>query len=328
MSHIPVMLEEVLDTMAPAAGDRIVDGTFGGGSYTRALLAASDCQVIGIDRDPDAVARGRELAEIEPRFTMVDGAFGDLDALVEAGGAGPVSGVVLDIGVSSYQLDQGERGFSFRKEGPLDMRMSKAGASAADVVNRMDERDLANLIFRFGEDRRSRVIARAIVERRKAQAFETTDDLASVVEAAVGGRRGDRIHPATRTFQAIRMYVNDELGELARGLSAAETVLSPGGRLVVVAFHSLEDRIVKTFFREAEEGARSTASRHMPEARGPVPSRWQSVERRKVSEAEAAANPRSRSAVLRAGTRTSEPARPNRDGYDAGLPDLDSLEVS
>ena len=248
--HLPVMLAEVLETLAPADGDVIVDGTFGGGGYAQAILKAAKCKLIGIDRDLDAVMRAETLAAVHPGLVPLLGRFGEMDALAAQAGHPGVDGVVLDIGVSSFQIDEAARGFSFMKDGPLDMRMGAVGPSAADVVNRMAERNLANVIFRLGEERNARRIARSIAERRAAQPFETTADLAALVEVAVGGRRGARTHPATQTFQAIRMYVNDELGELARGLRAAEQILKPGGRLVVVTFHSLEDRLVKQWLRE------------------------------------------------------------------------------
>ncbi|MGA1344248.1 MAG: 16S rRNA (cytosine(1402)-N(4))-methyltransferase RsmH, partial [Hyphomonas sp.] len=261
--HLPVMLAEVLKTLAPAGGDVIADGTFGGGGYSHAILKAANCTVLGIDRDLDAIVRAERMAAEFPRLVPLLGRFGDMDKLLAQAGYGQVDGVVLDIGVSSFQIDQAARGFSFIKEGPLDMRMGASGPSAADVVNTMPERGLADVIFRLGEERNARRIARAIVERRVAQPFATTTDLAALVESVVGGRRGARVHPATQTFQAIRMYVNDELGELARGLRASEQVLRPGGRLVVVTFHSLEDRLVKQWLRERAGGVPS-GSRHVP----------------------------------------------------------------
>ncbi len=249
MGHVPVLLAEVLDALAPKAGETHVDGTFGGGGYAKAVLSAADCTLYGIDRDLDAIERAEQMALKQPRLIPLLGRFGDLDALLLNAGVEHVDGVMLDIGVSSFQIDQGARGFSFMRDGPLDMRMGQSGPSAADVVNHMPQADLAAVIWQLGEERQSRRIAKILYERRLEQPFETTLDLAEVIEQAVGGRRGKKTHPATLTFQAIRMYVNDELGELARGLAAAERMLKPGGRLVVVTFHSLEDRLVKRFFR-------------------------------------------------------------------------------
>ncbi|MFN7054423.1 16S rRNA (cytosine(1402)-N(4))-methyltransferase RsmH [Hyphomonas sp.] len=327
--HLPVMLAEVLRALAPAQGDRIIDGTFGGGSYTRAILEAADCQVLGIDRDLDAIVRAERMAENQPRLLPRLGCFGEMDSLAEQAGWPLVDGVVLDIGVSSYQIDQAGRGFSFQKDGPLDMRMGGGGPSAADVVNRMAERDLADVIFRLGEEKQSRRIARAIVERRAEAPFETTLDLAGLIETALGGRRGARVHPATLTFQAIRMYVNDELGELARGLSAAERILKPGGRLVVVTFHSLEDRLVKQWMRE-RAGAVPSGSRHMPLLSKAPPPAFRLQENKAVlpSDKEVETNPRARSAKLRAAIRTDADAatEPASDGMN--LPPLSELERS
>jgi 16S rRNA (cytosine1402-N4)-methyltransferase len=327
--HLPVMLGEVLQTLAPADGDVIADGTFGGGGYTRAILKAANCKVLGIDRDLDAIVRAEALAAENPRLVPLLGRFGDMDTLLEQAGHAQVDGVVLDIGVSSFQIDESERGFSFMKDGPLDMRMGASGPAASDVVNRMAERDLANIIFRLGEERNARRIARSIVERRASQPFETTADLAALVEAAVGGRRGAKMHPATQTFQAIRMYVNDELGELARGLAAAEKVLKPGGRLVVVSFHSLEDRLVKQWLRERAGGV-PAGSRHIPlMAKTRAPSFEQITNKAlQPSENEVETNPRARSARLRAARRTQAAAfaSPADDGMD--LPPISELEVS
>lgn len=325
--HAPVMLPDVLACLAPADGDLIIDGTFGGGGYTRAILAAADCRVLGIDRDLDAIARAERLAEREPRFTPVLGRFGDLDALAINLGFETVDAVVLDLGVSSFQLDEAGRGFSFLREGPLDMRMGGDGPTAAMVINQMAERPLADLIFRLGEERQSRRIAKAIVRRRAEAPFATTLDLAETVEQAVGGRKGARIHPATRTFQAIRMYVNDELGELARALAAAERVLRAGGRLVVVSFHSLEDRIVKRFL-QARSGRAGSGSRHLPGHKSVQTPSFEPVHRGALEpgEHEVATNPRARSARLRAARRTEAPAwdAPVETGLD--LPPLSDLE--
>jgi 16S rRNA (cytosine1402-N4)-methyltransferase len=323
------MLAEVLQTLAPANGDVIVDGTFGGGGYAQAILKAAKCTLIGIDRDLDAMMRAETLAATHPGLVPLLGRFGDMDTLAAQAGHPAVDGVVLDIGVSSFQIDEADRGFSFMKDGPLDMRMGAVGPSAADVVNRMAERDLANVIFRLGEERNARRIARTIVERRAAQPFETTADLAALVEVAVGGRRGARTHPATQTFQAIRMYVNDELGELARGLRAAEQILKPGGRLVVVTFHSLEDRLVKQWLRERTGGV-PAGSRHLPLMSKPAPPSFEQITNKALqpSEKEVETNPRARSARLRAVIRTDAAAfaSPADDGMD--LPPITELEAS
>ncbi len=308
MAHAPVMLNEVLASLSPRDGDVILDGTFGGGGYAGAVLAAADCRVLAVDRDLDAIVRAERMAEREPGLTPLFGRFGDMDALALNAGFDFVDGVMLDIGVSSFQIDEAGRGFSFLRDGPLDMRMGAAGPSAADVVNTLDAGALAAVFRKLGEEPKARRISAALVDRRKERAFERTLDLAEVVEAAVGGRRGAKIHPATRVFQAIRMFVNDELGELARGLAAAERLLRAGGRLVVVTFHSLEDRLVKSFFKDRSGGGRG-GSRHAPElARGPDPS-FELLTKRATppSDEEIADNPRARSAKLRAAVRTAAP---------------------
>lgn len=297
--HAPVLLTEVLEALKPRDGGRYVDGTFGGGGYTRAILDAADCKVIAIDRDPDAIARGQKLAaQYESRLQLVRGNFSDLDTLVE----GQTDGVVLDLGVSSFQFDQAERGFSFRFDGPLDMRMSKTGLTAADFVNTADEKELARIIATFGEERHARRIARAIIAARP---IERTAQLAQIVSRALGAAAARQpIHPATRTFQALRIHVNDELGELERGLEAAERALAPDGKLVVVSFHSLEDRIVKRFLVErSDRGAR--ASRHAPEAKSAKRPTFHVINSkvRKPGLAELETNPRARSARLRVGER-------------------------
>lgn len=304
MSHAPVLLAEAMDALALKDGGVYVDATFGGGGYSREMLARADCRVIAFDRDPDAITRGAALAaSAKGKFTLHQGRFGDL-ALEQ-----PVDGVVFDLGVSSFQLDQAERGFSFQADADLDMRMEKEGPSAADAVNGLREAALAELIYRYGEDDDSRRIARAIVQARAAGRIKRTLQLAKIAEDAVGGRRGARTHPATKTFQALRMLVNDELGELARGLSAAERALKPGGRLAVVSFHSLEDRMVKLFLT-ARADAQGRGSRHTPDL---PPERAPSfvLERRRATapgDAETARNPRARSASLRWATRTDAPA--------------------
>ena len=308
--HIPVMLDPVLAVLAPGDGEIHVDGTFGGGGYARGLLDAADCMVIGIDRDPAAIARGRAMEQAYGgRLTLVEGRFSEMDELVGRQGVAAVDGVALDIGVSSYQLDDGARGFSFRVDGPLDMRMGDAGPSAADLVNDLGERELADLIFRLGEERRSRAVARAIVAARQNSPITRTGELADIVRSVVR-KSADGVDPATRTFQALRLYVNDELGELERGLAAAERILRAGGRLAVVAFHSLEDRIVKNFLSE-RSGRSARPSRHMPDVPGAerAPS-FRLLTRKPVmpSSDEIAVNPRARSARLRAAVRTEAPA--------------------
>ena len=327
MGHVPVLLAEVLDALAPKAGETHVDGTFGGGGYAKAVLSAADCTLYGVDRDLDAIERAEQMALKQPRLIPLLGRFGDLDALLLNAGIEHVDGVMLDIGVSSFQIDQGARGFSFMRDGPLDMRMGQSGPSAADVVNHMPQTDLAAVIWQLGEERQSRRIAKVLCERRLEQSFETTLDLAEVIERAVGGRRGKKTHPATLTFQAIRMYVNDELGELARGLAAAERMLRPGGRLVVVTFHSLEDRLVKRFFRN-RSGGNGAGSRYMPEKlAGPAPSfDLQSRKAIEAGEAETRENPRARSARLRAGTRNKAAAWDAAVETGMNLPPLKQLE--
>ena len=293
-----------MEALALKAGGTYIDATFGGGGYSREMLAHADCQVIAFDRDPDAITRGAALSEsAKGKFTLHQGRFGDLSA------PELVDGVVFDLGVSSFQLDEGHRGFSFQVDADLDMRMEKEGLSAADAVNRLSETALADLIYHYGEDDESRRIARAIVQARAAAPITRTLHFAKLVEDSVGGRKGARTHPATKTFQALRMLVNDELGELARGLSAAERVLKPGGRLVVVSFHSLEDRMVKQFIT-ARADANGRGSRFMPDL---PPERAPSftLERRRAtapSDDETLVNPRARSASLRWAVRTDAPA--------------------
>jgi len=310
--HHPVMLREVLDTLAPCAGGAYVDGTFGAGGYSEAILAAADCRVWAIDRDPDAILRGHELAERYPgRITILAGRFGDMEALLAEAGVDRVNGVVLDLGLSSPQVDTAERGFSFRTDGPLDMRMERTGETAADVINRLTEKELTGIIRTLGEERFAARIARAIVRTRAKQPITRTGELADIVRGVLR-RADDGIDPATRTFQALRIYVNDELGELDRGLFAAERLLAPGGRLVVVAFHSLEDRRVKLFMRVRSGGA-PRASRHTPEAPDQVraPSlRLLTRSPLRPQPDETAANPRARSAKLRAAERTDAPPWP------------------
>lgn len=299
--HVPVMLAEVLATLMPQDGATYLDATFGGGSYARAILeAAPGCTVFAIDRDPDAIARGAALARLIPgRLHLVEGRFGDMLSLLRDRGITALDGVVMDLGVSSFQLDQAERGFSFRADGPLDMRMEKSGPSAAELVNSLPERELADIIFRFGEERFARRIARSIVARRAEAPFTTTADLAALVRRAVP-RDPSGIDGATRSFQALRIAVNDELGEVERGIAAAMELLAPGGRLVVVAFHSLEDRIVKQAMAAAS--GRGGASRHDPAAlsgRAKPAFHLLTPRAMRPQDAECSTNPRARSARLR-----------------------------
>lgn len=316
--HTPVLLREVLAALNPADGETMVDGTFGAGGYTEALLEAARTRVVAIDRDPDALARAEPARRRwDGRLTLVAGRFGDMEALLAAQGVDAVDGVTLDIGVSSMQIDDAERGFSFMRDGPLDMRMEREGPSAADVVNHADEADLADIIHHLGEERHARRIARAIRARRAERPFRRTLELADLVRGVVP-RSGDGIDPATRTFQALRIHVNDELGELSRGLSAAERLLKPGGRLAVVTFHSLEDRAVKSFLQR-RGGAAPRPSRHVPSAPEAHRPSFELLGRKPVMAGpdELAANPRSRSAKLRAARRTTAPAWPADPG---GLP--------
>ena len=304
-AHEPVLLAEVLDALAVDRGGLFLDGTFGAGGYTAAILAARpENRVVAIDRDPDALAGGAGLvAASAGRLRLVAGRFGDLAAHVEPGS---LAGLVLDIGVSSMQLDEPDRGFSFRQDGPLDMRMEQAGPSAADLVNETEEAELANLIYRYGEERRSRAIARTIVARRRETPFERTADLAAIVAQVVRAEPG--LHPATRTFQALRIAVNDELGQLEAALAASERALAPGGRLAVVTFHSLEDRIVKRFLQERASRA-PRASRHMPGLADATPLfSLRGTKPVTAGEAETRRNPRARSAKLRVAERTDAPA--------------------
>lgn len=306
--HLPVMLREVLSRLAPRDGGIYIDGTFGAGGYSRAILQAADCRVAGIDRDTSAITAGMALVEeFSGRLILAEDRFSRLDRVARDLGFAAADGVVLDIGVSSMQIDQAARGFSFRADGPLDMRMEKSGPSAADVVNGVDERDLARIISTLGEEKFARKVARAIGEARKTAPIQTTGQLADIIRRVVRGKPGE-IDPATRTFQALRIYVNDELFELSEALRAAERILAPGGKLVVVSFHSLEDRLVKTFLT-----ARSSApavSRHAPEARM-LPQTFTLMTKKPLVPAagEIAENPRARSAKLRAAERSAAPVR-------------------
>ena len=304
--HIPVLLDEVIAALAPVPGSVIVDATFGAGGYTRRLLDAG-ASVHAFDRDPDAIMGGRgwsEAGESPPRLVLHPRRFSEmLDSLAEAGVA-QVDGVVMDIGVSSMQLDQAERGFAFSSDGPLDMRMGQDGESAADFLNTADESTIADVLYEYGEERQSRRVARAIVAARP---LSTTGQLAQVVRTALGYRPGAPKDPATRSFQAIRIHVNAELDELRAGLAAAEKLLVPGGKLAVVSFHSLEDRIVKNFLREAS-GAVANASRHLPiNAPAAAPTFAQVAKAVRPSAAELERNPRARSATLRSAVRTDAP---------------------
>ncbi len=310
--HVPVLRDEATGLLKAREGSVHVDGTFGAGGYARAILAVPGTRVFAIDRDPSAIAAGRALAERYPgRLELIAGRFSDMEDLLAARGVKAVDGVVLDLGVSSMQLDEAGRGFSFLRNGPLDMRMEQAGRTAADVVNTAPEKELADILWRYGEERRSRAIARAIARRRAQRPFTETLDLAQVVEKVLGPKKKPgQAHPATRTFQALRIFVNRELEEIAEGLAAAERILKPGGVLSVVSFHSLEDRIVKRFFA-ARTGRAGRPSRHLPEVAGPAPS-FRDLTRGgvKPSPEEVAANPRARSARLRGGERTDAAAIP------------------
>jgi 16S rRNA (cytosine1402-N4)-methyltransferase len=305
--HIPVLGRQAIEMLAPRAGGVYVDATFGAGGYSRAILDVAGPRVIGIDRDRSAIAGGFDLVDRSGgRLTLVEDRFSNLADVCAAQGISAVDGVVMDVGVSSMQLDQAERGFSFRLGGPLDMRMGPAGPTAADVVAKASEADLANIIYIFGEERHSRAVARAIVAARKEAPITTTRALADLVSKVVRSKPGE-IHPATRTFQGLRIFVNQELDELHLALAAAERVLKPGGRLVVVSFHSLEDRIVKNFL--SERGKAGGGSRHLPELAHAPPSLVILTKRPIVADdEEVSANPRARSAKLRAAERTDAPA--------------------
>jgi 16S rRNA (cytosine1402-N4)-methyltransferase len=323
--HIPVMLNEVVQCLGLASGETIIDGTFGAGGYSSALLDAG-ANVVAIDQDPDAIAAGSGLVKASSgRLKLVQGRFSELDTIARNLGHESVNGVVLDIGVSSMQLDEAERGFSFQKDGPLDMRMAQSGTSASDVVNFADQATLTRIIGILGEERQASRISRAIVEQREGQEFSTTLQLAKLIEKTIGRKPGDKIHPATRSFQGLRIFVNRELEELANALFAAERILKPGGRLVVVTFHSLEDRIVKRFF--ADRAGKAGGSRHLPQA---VLSEASFVQQHRgaisASREEADANPRSRSAKLRWAIRNEGEAHvPDLAMF--GLPNLSHSQV-
>ncbi len=320
--HSPVMLKEVLDLVSPKDAACYVDGTFGAGGYSHAILTAADCQVHAFDQDPAAITGGKSLLKtFRRRLTLHHDRFSNMDAVLNGQGIPLVDGIALDIGVSSVQLNEGKRGFSFLQDGPLDMRMSSEGQTATDLLNDIDEQSLARLIRIYGEERQAGRIAKAIVAARADLAIRSTHQLASIIEGAVGKNPRAKIHPATRSFQALRIYLNNELEELAKGLAAAERLLKPAGRLVVIAFHSLEDRIVKRFFTE-RFGTVAGVSRHsapVDDARTSEPS-FRRLFRRvmRPSESEVSANPRARSAKLRAGERTTASSWPL---------DLDSVGV-
>jgi 16S rRNA (cytosine1402-N4)-methyltransferase len=320
--HIPVLGNRIVEFLAVRDGGVYVDATFGAGGYARAILRAADTRVIGIDRDPHIHAHAAELVDqAAGRLVLAQDRFSNLESVVHDCGHDAADGVVFDLGVSSMQLDEGERGFSFRLDGPLDMRMSASGPSAADVVTHASERDLATIIATLGEERQARAIARAILRERAKAPIATTRALGQIVERIVWSKPG-AIHPATRTFQALRIFVNEELDELVAALAAAENVLRPGGRLVVVSFHSLEDRIVKSFL--TDRGRRVGASRHQPEAVAPALSFRILTGRPVTADAnEIALNPRARSAKLRAGERTA--AAPIDAAVADMLPRLPSL---
>lgn len=328
--HIPVLLSEVVESLAPQDGQLIIDGTFGAGGYSSAILDAANCRVLAFDRDPNVLrAAGAVTARYPNRLKVIQAPFSEMESFArieETADGAPlrqdrfIDAVVLDIGVSSMQLDEAGRGFSFMHDGPLDMRMSQDGESAADFINSADEEDIANVIYAFGEEKRSRAIARAVVRRREEKSYTRTSELADTVLKVFHGRKEDGRHPATRTFQALRIYVNDELGELARALAAAERILKPGGRLAVVTFHSLEDRIVKRFF-SIRTGKEPGVSRHLPQktVKSESPS-FHFVNSRPLtpSKGELDLNPRARSARLRWAERTGAPPQPL---------DLKALEV-
>jgi 16S rRNA (cytosine1402-N4)-methyltransferase len=304
--HIPVLLDEVIAALDPQPGDVVIDATFGAGGYTRALLERG-ATVHAFDRDPDAIAAGEAWPETKvdpPRLVLHPHRFSEMAEVMTAAGVARIDGVVMDIGVSSMQLDQAHRGFAFSSDGPLDMRMSQDGESAADFLNTADEKSIADVLYLYGEERQSRRVARAIVAARP---LETTGELARIVRKALGYKPHDKKDPATRTFQAVRIHINGELDELSHGLSAAERLLCEGGRLAVVSFHSLEDRIVKRFLREAS--STPSASRHVPLAAQDDPVFLQVSKAIKPGEAEIERNPRARSSVLRYATRTAVPAR-------------------
>jgi 16S rRNA (cytosine1402-N4)-methyltransferase len=319
LKHIPVLRDGIVEALCPRAGGQYLDATFGAGGYTRAILSVPGTRVLALDRDPTAIAGGQALVEdMQGRLVLAHRRFSELAAAAQAHGFSEIDGVVLDIGLSSMQVDEASRGFSFRNDGPLDMRMSGEGPSAADLVNTLDETSLADILYHFGEERASRRIAKAIVMDRATVPFTTTLPLAQMI-ARVAPSRPNEIHPATRSFQALRIAVNDELGELARALVAAESILKPGGRLAVVTFHSLEDRIAKTFFT-SRSGRGEAVSRRLPGEPEAIAATFSVPKGQPItpSPEEIAGNPRARSAKLRFGIRGEAPARP----LDAALEKL------
>lgn len=331
--HIPVLLSPILQALHPQKNEIYLDGTFGRGGYSRAILQAADCKLIAIDCDPDAIAKGQKLVvDFEGRLSLVHGRFGDMMDIAaqyfdltepEPEPEGLLDGIVLDLGVSSPQLDEAERGFSFQKDGPLDMRMAQQGQSAADVVNTFSESDIASILFLFGEERKSRWIANAIVKARAEEPFTRTSQLSALVTKVLGKKLGQKKHPATRSFQALRLFVNGELDQLVLALQASERLLKPDGRLVIVTFHSLEDRIVKRYMNECA-GRVSQGSRHLPDLNitPPKPS-FKLLKQRgdSASKEELAQNPRARSARIRAALRTQNPPM-QPDVTALGLPKL------
>ncbi len=305
--HTPVMLREVLESLSPQMGKTYVDGTFGAGGYSRAILNQANCAVYGIDRDPDAVKIGKKLAQENPRFHILQGNFSDMDKLLESQSITHVDGIVLDLGVSSMQLDQAERGFSFQKEGPLDMRMEQQGETAAHLLNTLSEKEIAHIIWYYGDEPKSRSIARAIVNHRQKALFKNTLDLTQIIHSICKRHPGQKIDPATKTFQAIRIYINKEIESLEQGLIAAERLLKEGGHLVVVSFHSLEDRPVKAFL-QLRSGKNPGTSRHQlsvkQEEKSPT---FQLIEKKALAptDEEIRSNPRARSAKLRWAIRTA-----------------------
>ncbi len=322
--HLPVMLREVVSSLKPKDGGKYIDATFGAGGHTRALLEAADCKVLGFDRDPRTVKDSfGAVSEFGGRLTVVEAPFSEMLEIAPKHGFDRVDGILFDFGVSSMQLDEAERGFSFRFDGPLDMRMSASGISAADVVNKYDERDLFRIISVLGEEKKAKYIARAIVEARKEKPIATTGELAKIARDAIHSKPGE-IDPATRTFQALRIYVNDELGEIAKGLLAAEQLLKTGGVLAAISFHSLEDRLVKTFINARSQAP--ATSRHAPEVKAAAPS-LKAISRKALvaAEGELKINPRARSAKLRIAERTAAPAHKN-DPLAALLSKIPSLK--
>jgi 16S rRNA (cytosine1402-N4)-methyltransferase len=321
--HAPVLMSAVLTALAAKDGEHYIDCTFGAGGYSRGMLSSANCFLLALDRDPLARELAADLIQTQPkRFRFEPSPFSRLAEVAENAGFVPADAVVFDLGVSSMQLDEASRGFSFMRDGPLDMRMSGEGLSAADVVNSYDEADIADILYRLGEERRSRALARAIVKRREAEPITRTRQLADLIASVIGHPPGAAKHPATRSFQALRLFVNDELGELVEGLAAAEKILAPGGRLIAVTFHSLEDRIVKSFLAE-RSGGKGRPSRHLPDQVDVREPSFRLVKRKPVEPdaAEIAANPRSRSARLRSAIRLDAPPwAPDRQSL--GVPPL------